>query len=197
MAKAPTIFTAAPEERLTGWVKSACHLESTCTSARSKWRLSFPREFSQRDIKMVYDLTSVFRPQSFHQFLFIAMEENWFGASLPGWYLGVIFKGTATQHSVIKHHWPRRFLFFALSENIGRQWSMSRLWWKAISVEGCQSLPSHRNPSIQVDHSHPAEKKQAPVVLAVFNKRKLFLAASFHCTTWQKAPHRSKRQKGR
>lgn len=93
---------AGPEERLMGWVKSACHLESTCTTAWSKWRLSFPREFSQRDIKMVYDPASVFRPQSFHQFLFIAMEENCFGASLLGRYLGVIFKGTATQHSVIK-----------------------------------------------------------------------------------------------
>lgn len=197
MAKASTIFTVAPEEKLMGWMKSACHLESTRITAQSKWRLPFPREFSQRDIKMVYDPASVFRPQSFHQFLLIAMEENCFGASLLGRYLGVTFKGTATKHSVIKHHWPRRFLCFALHENIGRWWSMPMLWLKAIRVEGCQSLPSHGNPYIQVYPSHPAEKKQAPVFLAVLNKRKLFLAASFHCTIWRKAPHSNKRQKGR
>lgn len=44
---------------------------------------------------MLYDLTFIFRSQSFRQFLLIAMEGKCFGPSLPTEYLGVIFKGTA------------------------------------------------------------------------------------------------------
>lgn len=56
------------------WMKSACHLQGTRITAQSELRLSFPWEFSQRDIKMLYDRTFVFRSQSFSQFLLIAME---------------------------------------------------------------------------------------------------------------------------
>lgn len=100
MAKAPKIFLITPEETYMWWMKSACHLQGTCITAQSKLRLSFPWEFSQRDIKMLYDLTFIFRSQSFSQFLLIAMEEKCFGPSLPTGYLGVIFEGTATKHSV-------------------------------------------------------------------------------------------------
>lgn len=94
------ILMIGPEERYMWWMKSACHLEGTCITAHSKLRLSFPWEFSQRDIKMLYDLTFICRSQSFSQFLLIAIEEKCFGPTLPSGYLGVTFKGTATKHSV-------------------------------------------------------------------------------------------------
>lgn len=100
MAKAHKIFMITPEERYMWWMKSACHLESTCTTAQSKLRFSLPWGFSQRDIKMLYDLTSILRSESFSQFLLNVMEEKCFGVSLLGWCLGVIFKGTATKYSV-------------------------------------------------------------------------------------------------
>lgn len=100
MAKVPKIFMVTPERRHMEWLKSAYHFKSTCTTAQSRLRISFPWEFSQRHIKMFYELTSIFRSQSFSQFLLTAMGEKWFGVSLLGWYLGVIFKGKAYKYSV-------------------------------------------------------------------------------------------------
>lgn len=116
MAKAPQIFMILPGERYMWWMKFACHLESACLTAQSKLRLSFPWEFSQRHIKMLYDLASLLRSQSFSQFLLIVVEEtalgplSWVGTSES--YLRAQPSNSKYSQPVIKHHWPRIFLFF-------------------------------------------------------------------------------------
>lgn len=75
----------SPEERYMWWMKSACHLEGTCITAHSKLRLSFPWEFSQRDIKMLYDLTFIFRAQSFSQFFINCHRGKVLRALTPQW----------------------------------------------------------------------------------------------------------------